>query len=204
MTTQLLAGSASDLNCPGCKTSVQLVSRPLTKSGVTALECPHCVGLWLGLESFHVLLSEEPGEATKASPNHVPQPAEVRQGYRKCVVCGELMTRRNFGSRSGVVVDLCGRHGVWFDADELTQLLAWARSGGLEAARDELAKLQNSPDRVRKREVEKRSESQRPIANVANASARPSLTDAPTDGPNGWFDLFSIVGELLFHFTTRA
>ena len=40
------------------------------------------------------------------------------------------MHRRNFGRKSGVVVDTCGAHGVWFDAGELDGVLAWLRAGG--------------------------------------------------------------------------
>ena len=45
------------------------------------------------------------------------------------------MNRRNFGDRSGVILDLCSPHGVWFDADELARVLDWVRAGGLRAAR---------------------------------------------------------------------
>lgn len=55
--------------------------------------------------------------------------AEVR--YRGCPACGVLMNRRNFGQRSGVIVDVCMEHGVWFDADELTAVLEFAARGGL-------------------------------------------------------------------------
>src|SRR5690606_9632433 len=55
--------------------------------------------------------------------------------YRRCAVCNELMMRRNFGRVSGVVVDECGRHGSYFDAGELEDVLAFVRSGGLHAAR---------------------------------------------------------------------
>jgi hypothetical protein len=33
-----------------------------------------------------------------------------------------------------VVLDLCGRHGVWFDHEELTRVLAWVRGGGTTEA----------------------------------------------------------------------
>jgi Zn-finger nucleic acid-binding protein len=62
------------------------------------------------------------------------------------------MVRRNLGrGSSGVIVDLCGSHGIWFDADELAHLMAWARSGGLEELRTELARLRSSDDAVRRR-----------------------------------------------------
>jgi Zn-finger nucleic acid-binding protein len=40
------------------------------------------------------------------------------------------MNRRNHGRKSGVIVDACREHGVWFDAEELERILHWIREGG--------------------------------------------------------------------------
>ena len=63
------------------------------------------------------------------------RPAQAGTFYRGCPVCERLMQRRNWGLRSGVLVDVCAAHGVWFDADELARILGWVRDGGLEIAR---------------------------------------------------------------------
>jgi Zn-finger nucleic acid-binding protein len=64
------------------------------------------------------------------------------------------MLRRNLGrGRSGVIVDICARHGIWFDADELSQMLVWIRTGGLEALRTDLARLHTSKDPSRRRQA---------------------------------------------------
>ncbi len=63
------------------------------------------------------------------------------------------MNRRNFGRHSGVIVDICGSHGIWFDAQELAQVVRWVRSGGLEDAQLDLARLRRSTDMVRKRQA---------------------------------------------------
>ena len=44
------------------------------------------------------------------------------------------MSRRNFGESSGVVVDICTPHGVWFDRGELSQVLSFCASGNLTRA----------------------------------------------------------------------
>jgi Zn-finger nucleic acid-binding protein len=62
------------------------------------------------------------------------------------------MNRKNFGESSGIVVDVCTRHGVWFDAGELPRVLAFVQAGGLERAR------------LRKESEEKRLERERRIA----------------------------------------
>jgi Zn-finger nucleic acid-binding protein len=50
-----------------------------------------------------------------------------------------MMNRKNFGGASGVIVDVCARHGTWFDAGELPQVLTFVKSGGLvrERAREQ-------------------------------------------------------------------
>jgi Zn-finger nucleic acid-binding protein len=50
--------------------------------------------------------------------------------YLKCPVCGELMNRRSYGARSGVVADICKDHGIWLDGGELGRILKWAKAGG--------------------------------------------------------------------------
>jgi Zn-finger nucleic acid-binding protein len=103
--------------------------------------------LWLGRAVLERLLEEARREAASAatasaavaglsdSRESTPQ----RSLYRPCPECQTLMNRRNFGSASGVILDSCHEHGMWFDAHELNRILQWIRSGG-EA-------------RVRKREV---------------------------------------------------
>jgi len=52
--------------------------------------------------------------------------------YRHCPECGGRMQRRNFGGRSGVVLDWCGSHGTWLDAHEMEDVAAFVMEGGLE------------------------------------------------------------------------
>ena len=39
-----------------------------------------------------------------------------------------------YAGRSGIQLDICGGHGIWFDPDELAHAMTFVRSGGLEAA----------------------------------------------------------------------
>jgi Zn-finger nucleic acid-binding protein len=55
--------------------------------------------------------------------------------YVPCPVCQALMNRQNFGTTSGVIVDYCAKHGVWFDAGELPRVLEFVENGGLVRAR---------------------------------------------------------------------
>jgi Zn-finger nucleic acid-binding protein len=45
------------------------------------------------------------------------------------------MTRRNFGQSSGVIIDVCRRHGVWFDRGELPRVIQFVEAGGLGLTR---------------------------------------------------------------------
>ena len=45
------------------------------------------------------------------------------------------MLRLNYGRRSGVIVDRCKKHGVWFDADELRRVADFVARGGLDETR---------------------------------------------------------------------
>ena len=61
------------------------------------------------------------------------------------------MLRRNIGGRSGIILDVCGTHGLWFDCDELSHLIAWMRNGGLDSVKADVGMLKGSPDTIRKR-----------------------------------------------------
>ena len=45
------------------------------------------------------------------------------------------MNRVNFAHCSGVIIDTCQKHGIWFDRDELSLIVEFIRSGGLELSR---------------------------------------------------------------------
>jgi Zn-finger nucleic acid-binding protein len=69
----------------------------------------------------------------------LPQRRAVRESdvhYLHCPVCAGLMNRQAFGRVSGVVVDVCRKDGVWFDAGELFEVVRFIESGGLARARE--------------------------------------------------------------------
>jgi hypothetical protein len=45
------------------------------------------------------------------------------------------MNRVNFARISGVILDVCKPHGVWFERDELLQVVRFVRSDGLKRSR---------------------------------------------------------------------
>ena len=138
---EFLAGDVTPLPCPACSGSRLLTNRRIGE--YSAMECGRCAGLWLGNETFQQLSERAESEALDLDRLFdAPHPRAVPRGpadqddlegwrYRRCPACGQVMHRRNYAGASGVIVDFCREHGVWFDADELRRILAWIRSGGL-------------------------------------------------------------------------
>jgi Zn-finger nucleic acid-binding protein len=140
---ELECGAETSFACPACQGDERLTSRRLGAEQVTVLECGRCGGLWLGPEAFRQLAERAKHEALptrgpvgpmRAVAGAEAAPEERQHGsfYRPCIVCGQLMNRVNYGHTSGVILDICKDHGIWFDADELARVLAWLRAGGQE------------------------------------------------------------------------
>lgn len=120
----------------------------VTLGGTTLRECPKCEGLWVETAALEQLCTERERQAavlgmaqTTTGPAGGAIEGSVR--YLPCPECRKLMNRVNFAGYSNVVVDVCKRHGTWFDRDELRRVVEFIRSGGLDTARHrELADLE--------------------------------------------------------------
>jgi Zn-finger nucleic acid-binding protein len=123
------------IRCVACGTEDELAVRGV--GGVWVRECGKCNGLWVAGDRFDSLVSRALEAARVRAANGVPiaaaKPKSVARAfaYRACPVCTERMHRKNYGRRSGVIVDWCGAHGTWLDADELEQIAAFIAGGGL-------------------------------------------------------------------------
>ena len=132
-------------------------------NGSAVVECPSCAGIWVGAETFRQLIEAAGREAQNCDhrdPHPVAKACTLEgakpHGYLPCPVCRGLMVRQNFGHRSQVIVDVCKPHGIWFDAEKLTCILDWVRSGGLAAANE-----QRQTELTREARVEGRLERER-------------------------------------------
>ncbi|MCH8047812.1 MAG: zinc ribbon domain-containing protein [Planctomycetes bacterium] len=164
MTAEMMAGDETPLVCPGCVGEQKLTSRQFgaAKMKVPVFECGKCGGLWLGNESFSDLIDRVAEDAesrnthrdrTDAKPKPAAHKPQAGPLYRKCAFCQKMMTRRHHGSGSGVIIDICREHGVWFDTDELPQIIAWMRAGGQEHSdrrRRESNQAAEQTDRIRR------------------------------------------------------
>ncbi|HEX9010947.1 MAG TPA: zf-TFIIB domain-containing protein [Holophagaceae bacterium] len=178
------AGTPDGAPCPAC-------TKPLGRAQVGELavqECLACGGLWLEREAFEGLAASREGQGAVlgALPGQAPK-AGSAEGlaavqYRPCPRCAQRMNRVNYAKRSGVVLDVCKDHGLWFDRDELRRVLVFIQEGGL--------------DRSRERDLEDLKEAQRTVARPGPSGESFGLgLDAPP--PSTWITGTSLTGLLL-------
>jgi len=150
------ATAASAHACPRCRA-------PLTVTAIGSAmleECGACGGVWVDADSFQQICQSREQQSAyvgAGSPLAAPSLGSAAEHdsvkYVKCPACGQLMNRMNFARHSGVVVDVCKRHGTWFDRDELRRIIEFIRAGGLDAARErERSELQLEKQRLKERE----------------------------------------------------
>ncbi|MEO1576339.1 MAG: zf-TFIIB domain-containing protein [Pseudomonadota bacterium] len=131
------------LDCPRCDVAL----RAVLVGDVLVDECTRCSGLWLDHGAFEQVLSRTDFDKLVASiralrPSQTEpltlhaRPETDERFYVGCPHCDVQMQRRQFGHVSRVVIDTCHEHGMWFDKDELADIVAFVRDGGLQKAED--------------------------------------------------------------------
>lgn len=121
-------------SCPRCNSDLE----NLQIEDTSLLGCGKCDGLWIATVTFEDICSD--AEKRSAVLGFFNQREKRQQTYTKvnyvpCPECSQLMNRSNFARASGVIVDICKQHGVWFDADELPAIVKFIQNGGMELAR---------------------------------------------------------------------
>lgn len=120
--------------CPECRRDLLGVK----VGSVTLDECVACGGVFVDPASFERICAEREQQAAVLSTafpvpaGRTPRP----ERYWPCPACGRLMNRQNFARLSGVIVDVCKGHGVWFNHGELRAIVEFVRAGGLGRARE--------------------------------------------------------------------
>lgn len=119
--------------CPRC----QGMLMAYTYRDTTLDICPECFGLWLDAAEFDLLTSKRDVYKDDSIPyEYHRRPLPQDSGYLPCARCGKLMVRKNFRAISGVLIDVCHKHGVWLDAGELEEIRCFIANGGLEKHQD--------------------------------------------------------------------
>ena len=121
--------------CPRCKIKLEIVRI----DSANIRECTACGGIWSGVETFEELCANKEQQVAvlgyfSDSTDRGIKPATI--SYVPCPDCKQLMNRSNFAHASGVIIDLCKKHGVWFDRDELPKIIDFITGGGMQRARE--------------------------------------------------------------------
>jgi len=136
---QATAAELSVLKCPRCRVDM----KSIMLGSIAMRECEQCLGLWVEVAAFEKICADREEQSAvlgtaspSPSPSHQAPSADMEKiRYVPCPQCSQLMNRINFARCSGVIVDICKGHGTWFDPDELSGIVQFIRSGGLEVSR---------------------------------------------------------------------
>jgi Zn-finger nucleic acid-binding protein len=176
----------AEMMCPVC----QVKCRSLDGDPGVFLECTECGGQFADHGVLRALLERRRRLARSYVPLARALELETKIQYRRCPICEQHMLRRNFGRTSGVIVDVCVKHGVWFDASELSRVLRFVEAGGIIDVRRRALGL-DSPRSV----DDERKQAALIAAEIdQRAKARNAGQILPVDPPSA-FDVATIVIE---------
>ena len=121
--------------CPHCTKPLKTIDLRINEP-FQIERCETCFGLFFKPGEIEVLLNNAVANVfdinreliKNINGNRFSTSQKVK--YIKCPVCRQFMHRKNFGYRSGVIVDQCKQHGLWLDNGEITHLLEWKKAGG--------------------------------------------------------------------------
>ncbi len=136
-------------DCPRCRRGMERL-----QIGETSVRgCTRCDGLWMDAATFETICADRERQSAVLGfldRRTVHAQRITKVNYVPCPDCGELMNRNNFAKASGVIVDICKQHGLWFDADELPAIVSFIQKGGMELARQrELTEIKDERSRLR-------------------------------------------------------
>lgn len=140
-------------NCPRCGVGLNLLQIAET----SLRECKKCDGLWADVETFENICAEKEKQSAVLSfiGNRVEHKLSEKVKYVACPDCKQLMNRNNFARSSGVILDICKAHGVWFDSNELPKIIEFIHKGGLEHSRErQKVEIRAEIDRLRDKQRE--------------------------------------------------
>ena len=119
------------MQCPGCGHYLE----SHTVEGQIVERCGACGGEYFTHQALSRLLSAHAASPGAKGEGYTrPSPLSDPVRYRACPECGEMMLRKNFHETSGIVVDACAAHGIWFDRGELAMALRFAATGAMAEA----------------------------------------------------------------------
>ncbi len=95
---------------------------------------------------------------------------------------GRKNSSRDSARISGVIIDICTSHGIWFDRDELRKIVEFVRAGGL--------------DRARWLQSEKLGDAQRRIEASKSANRADDAPETSGTSGSGWTDILWMIAAI--------
>lgn len=129
-----MSTTGSHWPCPECQVPLQVIEVD-TNPPMRIERCGTCFGMFFNPGELEAVLRQQTEAAVRFDSMMLDQISadfghRHEVVYRKCPMCSERMSHLNFGGRSGVILDRCGKHGLWLDGGELRRLAEWWRAGG--------------------------------------------------------------------------
>ena len=136
-----------DRLCPRCDAPMR--AKKLRDFSVIA--CEKCTGMFVPHETFEMIqeTSDRVIFPTGVNLRKELQP-EVAVRYVRCPVCRNMMNRTNFAKISGVIIDSCRGHGIWFDPGEIDKITDFIARGGLQKAKSEELERLKAEEKMQK------------------------------------------------------
>jgi Zn-finger nucleic acid-binding protein len=134
-----------DRLCPRCEVPM----RATTVGDYSIVSCPECTGFFVPSDIFEMMQDNSKRVIFSNEGVH-RKPVEVAGSIRyvRCPVCRKMMNRVNFARISGVIVDSCREHGIWFDPGELEKIMEFIALGGLQKARQAETERLKAEERI--------------------------------------------------------
>lgn len=187
----------SQRTCPRCDIPLKTIDLKV-KGRFLIDRCEQCLGLFFDPGELEALLEATVSNVYQIDKSGIDainlrRPADTHPiAYIKCPVCSQLMYRVNFGTRSGVIIDRCKRHGVWLDGGELRHLFEWMKLGGklLDEERQE---------QIRREELQKENERREKLSRYRDEPSQFDSFGDPLRQSDP--DLFDIIYKAIRFFT---
>ncbi|CAN5518571.1 hypothetical protein BH09MYX1_BH09MYX1_00820 [soil metagenome] len=121
----MVSGVDRSFSCPRCPEHARLVA--IRVDDAFAFQCDTCPGRFVPAGDWSAMLDRQTSGEHLPLGTFVPPPPGKGLTTKElfadvtCPVCAETMERAPFGSSDDVILDLCRRHGTWFDSGELVR-----------------------------------------------------------------------------------
>jgi Zn-finger nucleic acid-binding protein len=108
--------------CPVCKIDALIIEY----KNIELDTCPKCKGVWFDAGELELLLEAAGlGNSQQYMSGIISAPdISAPEKKRRCPVCRRKMKKHHIDKESKTMLDACpGGHGIWFDGNEVTQLI---------------------------------------------------------------------------------